>query len=111
MRKRRIKFARICVSAALFAVAMVFEHAFKAKWAEIAAVALFSVSYLIVGYDILWRALTNILHGRVFDENFLMTVATVGAVALGELGEAAAESCFRKSPSTRAESRLPSLWT
>lgn len=88
MRKRRIKFARICVSAALFAVAMVFEHAFKAKWAEIAAVALFSVSYLIVGYDILWRALTNILHGRVFDENFLMTVATVGAVALGELGEA-----------------------
>ena len=94
MRKRRIKFARICVSAALFAVAMVFEHAFKAKWAEIAAVALFSVSYLIVGYDILWRALTNILHGRVFDENFLMTVATVGAVALGELGEAAAVMLF-----------------
>ena len=62
MRKRRIKFARICVSAALFAVATVFEHAFKAKWAEIAAVALFSVSFLIVGYDILWRALTNILH-------------------------------------------------
>ena len=94
MRKRRIKFARICVSAALFALAMVFEHAFKAKWAEIAAVALFSVSYLIVGYDILWRALTNILHGRVFDENFLMTVATVGAVALGELGEAAAVMLF-----------------
>ena len=94
MRKRRIKFARICVSAALFAVAMVFEHAFKAKWAEIAAVALFSVSFLIVGYDILWRALTNILHGRVFDENFLMTVATVGAVALGELGEAAAVMLF-----------------
>ncbi len=94
MRKRRIKFARICVSAALFAVAMVFEHAFKAKWAEIAAVALFSVSCLIVGYDILWRALTNILHGRVFDENFLMTVATVGAVALGELGEAAAVMLF-----------------
>lgn len=118
MRKRRIKFARICVSAALFAVAMVFEHAFKAKWAEIAAVALFSVSYLIVGYDILWRALTNILHGRVFDENFLMTVATVGAVALGELAKPRrlcfsirSESCFRKSPSTRAESRLPSLWT
>ena len=94
MRKRRIKFARICVSAALFAVAMVFEHASKAKWAEIAAVALFSVSFLIVGYDILWRALTNILHGRVFDENFLMTVATVGAVALGELGEAAAVMLF-----------------
>ena len=82
------------MSAALFAVAMVFEHAFKAKWAEIAAVALFSVSFLIVGYDILWRALTNILHGRVFDENFLMTVATVGAVALGELGEAAAVMLF-----------------
>lgn len=43
---------------------------------------LFLIPYLIAGYDVLWKAIRNIGHGQVFDENFLMTVATVGAFAL-----------------------------
>ncbi len=45
------------------------------------------VGYLIVGYDILLKAVRNIGHGQVFDENFLMVVATIGAIALGEYHE------------------------
>ncbi len=49
---------------------------------------LFLVPYLIIGYDILWRAIRNIAHGQVFDENFLMCVATIGALCIGEYPEA-----------------------
>ena len=41
------------------------------------------VSYLVIGYDILKKAFRGILNGRIFDENFLMAVATIGAIALG----------------------------
>ena len=44
----------------------------------------FLVCYAVIGWDIIWKAVTNILHGQVFDENFLMTVATVGAMCLGD---------------------------
>lgn len=49
---------------------------------------LFFVPYLLIGYDVLWRAVRNILHGQVFDENFLMALATVGAFCTGEYPEA-----------------------
>ena len=57
------------------------------KWALI---ILFLIPYLLVGYDILRKAFKGICHGQVFDENFLMTVATVGAIVLGEYGEGVA---------------------
>jgi len=50
--------------------------------------AAFLVPYLIIGWDILWKAIRNIAHGQVFDENFLMALATVGAFAIGEYPEA-----------------------
>jgi Cd2+/Zn2+-exporting ATPase len=56
--------------------------------------ALFLVPYLIAGWDILLRAGKGILHGEVFDENFLMAVATIGALALGDYPEAAAVMIF-----------------
>lgn len=56
--------------------------------------ALFLIPYLIVGGDVLLRAVRNILHGEVFDENFLMCVATIGALALGEYPEAVAVMLF-----------------
>ena len=55
---------------------------------------LFAVPYLIVGYDVLWGAMRNILHGQVFDEKFLMAVATLGAFAIQEYPEAAAVMLF-----------------
>ena len=54
----------------------------------------FLVPYAISGWDILWRAAVNIAHGEVFDENFLMSVATIGALALGEYPEAVAVMVF-----------------
>lgn len=56
--------------------------------------ALFLVPYLIIGYDILKKAVLGIVHGEVFDENFLMAVATVGAIALGEYLEGTAVMLF-----------------
>ncbi len=54
----------------------------------------FLVPYAVVAYDVLWRALKNILHGEVFDENFLMSLATVGAFFIGEYPEAVAVMLF-----------------
>ena len=56
--------------------------------------ALFLVPYLIIGYDILKKAILGIVHGEVFDENFLMAVATAGAIALGEYVEGTAVMLF-----------------
>ena len=62
-------------------------HAGMPKWALI---LLFLIPYLTVGYDIIRKAVLGIKNGRMFDECFLMTVATVGAIALGEYGEGVA---------------------
>ena len=52
------------------------------------------IPYLVIGWDVLWKALRNIKNGQVFDENFLMSLATVGAFACGEYGEAVAVMLF-----------------
>ena len=54
----------------------------------LAAWARFLLPYLVIGWDVLWRAARNIAHGQVFDENFLMAIATVGALFIGEYAEA-----------------------
>ncbi len=56
--------------------------------------ALYMAPYLIIGYDILKKAILGIVHGEVFDENFLMAVATIGAIALGEYLEGTAVMLF-----------------
>lgn len=48
----------------------------------------FFISYMIFGYDVLWRAIKNIKKGQIFDENFLMSISTIGAIFLGEMAEA-----------------------
>lgn len=56
--------------------------------------ALYLVPYVIIGYDILRKAVLGIIHGEVFDENFLMAVATIGAFALGDYVEGSAVMLF-----------------
>ena len=75
---------RIIVALALFIVAMFvpYEALIPGDYALIAECCAFLVPYLLAGFDVLWRAARNIGHGRVFDENFLMSVATIGAFAL-----------------------------
>ncbi len=55
---------------------------------------LYGLSYLLLGYDVLYKALKNILHGKIFDENFLMSIATIGAFIIGEFAEGVAVMLF-----------------
>ena len=71
------------------AVALLFAG-FLLKGLPAVSVGCFVAAYLAVGYDVLYRAFRNILRGEVFDENFLMSVASVGAMVMGEYAEAAA---------------------
>lgn len=79
---------RLSVSAILFALAALLPCA---PWIK---TALYLLAYATIGYDILWAALKNILHGALFDEAFLMSLATVGALVIGELPEAVAVMFF-----------------
>ena len=56
--------------------------------------AAYLVPYLVAGWDVLWKAIRNIAHGQVFDENFLMALATVGALILGDYSEAVGVMVF-----------------
>ena len=87
-RKHKKRLARILIAALLLGVI-----AFLPIGEKIKAV-LYLLPYLIVGWDVLWKAVRNIVHGQVFDENFLMSLATVGAFALGDYIEAAAVMLF-----------------
>lgn len=60
----------------------------------ILSLCIFLVAYVIIGGDVLWRAIRNILRGQVFDENFLMSIATIGAFAVGDFAEGVAVMLF-----------------
>lgn len=80
-KKHKIKMLRVVI-AAIMIVALHF--------AEIESMPfglLYLVPYFVAGYDVLWRSVKNIAHGQIFDENFLMTIATIGAMAIGEYSE------------------------
>lgn len=64
------------------------------SWIDIAAVILFVIAYLLLGREILMSALKNILKGRIFDENFLMSIATLAAFAIGDYAEAVGVMLF-----------------
>lgn len=87
-KKQKKMVFRLAASALLFILAVVMEE--KSSWAWIP----FILAYLSAGYDIPLRAARNITKGQVFDENFLMTVATVGAIIVGSLEEAVAVMLF-----------------
>ena len=85
-RKQRKMLYRILLAAALLIAVKLLPHLFPVPvWM---AVPLYLAPYLIIGWDVLWKAVRNILNGQVFDENFLMALATVGAFATGEYAEA-----------------------
>ena len=81
-KKQKRMLRRIIISAVLFVCCMLLPIA---GWTRLLA---FLVPYAVIGWDVLWRAVRNIAHGQVFDENFLMALATVGALATGEYPEA-----------------------
>ena len=87
-RKQKKVLIRILIAAALFAAAFLVPA--DGRW----KLGLFLIPYAVIGWDILWRAAVNIVHGQVFDENFLMALATVGAFATGSYEEGVAVMLF-----------------
>ena len=87
-RKQKRLLTRIIVAAVLFLAGNLVP---LPEWAEM---GIFLICYAVAGWDIVWKAITNILHGQVFDENFLMTIATAGALILGEHSEGVAVMLF-----------------
>ena len=87
-RRQKILLIRIIAAAVTLAAAALVPADGKIK------PFLFLVPYIIAGYDIIKRAAVNIIHGQIFDEKFLMAVATLGAWALSEYTEASAVMIF-----------------
>lgn len=88
--------AVLCVSAALLAIAILATKVFFTDLPQWAVLLIFLVPYLVSGFDILKESVENIFHGKIFDENFLMSVATVGALILGDYAEAVFVMIFFK---------------
>lgn len=88
-RKEKKNLIRILVALGLFGIIFITDlvvelgEVFDSSYGWLFPFALYLVVYLIIGYDVLWKAIRNIAHGQIFDENFLMCVATLGAFALG----------------------------
>ncbi len=87
-RKQKKNLARILIAAVLLGVAWALP--IEGVWRLLA----FLIPYAVIGYDVLFSAVRNILHGQVFDENFLMAIATVGAFFVADYPEAVAVMLF-----------------
>lgn len=86
-RKQKKVLFRIIISAILLVIVRLID---PQGWLSL----LYLIPYFVIGYDILRKAVLGIIHGEVFDENFLMAVATVGAIGLGEYSEGVAVMLF-----------------
>ena len=94
--KQKKMLYRIITAFVLFVVLMVLEHTgvleqLPSQWLVF---LIYLIPYLVIGYDIVFKAVRNIIHGQVFDENFLMMVATFGAFGVKEYSEAVAVMLF-----------------
>lgn len=95
-KKQKNMLYRIIVTAIIYGGVIVAEKIVKLELFETwwASLLIFAFPYLIIGYDIIFKAVRNIFNGQVFDENFLMCVATFGAFGTGEYSEAVAVMLF-----------------
>ena len=93
-KKQKKTRARIAAALVLFLVLELAEHLAPTLLPGLVWPVLFLIPYGIIGWDVLYRAVRNIKNGQVFDENFLMAVATVGAFGCGEYPEAVAVMLF-----------------
>ncbi len=87
-KKQKKMLLRVLVSLVLLVAAALLPFS---GWLRLTA---FLVPYILIGWDVLWKAVRNIAHGQVFDENFLMALATVGAFCTGEFPEGVAVMLF-----------------
>ena len=91
--KQKKMLRKIIMGASLYIIAVIVSK-INFSMSNIISFGLFIAAYIIVGKDVLLKAFSNIKRGKVFDENFLMTIATVGAVIIGEYPEAVGVMLF-----------------
>ena len=91
--KQKKMLRKIIIGASLYIIAVIVSK-LNFSMSNIISFGLFIAAYIIVGKDVLLKAFSNIKRGKVFDENFLMTIATVGAVIIGEYPEAVGVMLF-----------------
>ena len=91
--KQKKMLSKIIMGACLYIIAVIVSK-ISFSMSNIISFGLFIAAYIIVGKDVLLKAFSNIKRGKVFDENFLMTIATVGAVIIGEYPEAVGVMLF-----------------
>lgn len=94
MSKQKKELVRIIAAFVLFAAGFAFHKMPQTNTSALVSFILFTVSLIIAGYDVIYSAVRNIFHCQVFDENFLMTLATIGAFLIGEYPEGAAVMLF-----------------
>lgn len=87
-KEEKIMISRLAVSALLFALS------FFAFWGNLGKLIVSILAYLVIGYDIIFKSIIGIFKGKVFDEKFLMMIASIGAFILGEYHEAVAVMLF-----------------
>ena len=93
--KQKKTLSRILVTFVIFAVLFILEHTGRLENVNMWILfIIYLIPYLIIGYDIILKAAKNLSHGQVFDENFLMMVATIGAFGVREFSEAVAVMLF-----------------
>lgn len=85
---------RIFLAAFIMFAAIIFEHFIDMQYAHLISKLMFLASYIIIGYDVVLTAFKNMMNRNFFDEMFLMTVATFGAIGIGEYPEAAGVMLF-----------------
>ena len=91
-RKQKKMLVRIIIAFVLLVIMIVTLHFIELPWW--AELMIYAIPYVIAGYDVLKTAFINLIHGQIFDEKFLMMVATVGAFGTGEYPEASAVMLF-----------------
>ena len=94
-KKQKKMLYRIIITFILFLILMVAEHlGMLEKFNTVVLFIIYLIPYLVIGYDIVWKAARNIKNGQIFDENFLMMIATFGAFGVQEYSEAVAVMLF-----------------
>lgn len=93
-KKQKRVFIRILIGLLFFIAGFLFDKLIKVNYSEIISIVLYISALVVAGYDVVIKAFKNIIHGQVFDENFLMALATIGAVCIKEFRDGAAVMLF-----------------
>lgn len=91
-KSEKIKMTMIIIGAAILAIGLILENHFNVN--TYVEITIYLISYMILGGEVVWSAIKNIFKGQIFNENFLMSIATLGALIIGDFPEAVSVMLF-----------------